>query len=142
MKILCDTGSTQSLMALHVLPSSEQMSVDASVLLQGVGLGVLRVPLHQIHLQSDLISDPIVVGVRPSLPVKGVSLILSNALVCGKVQPHLLIISDTEQVLCSPSTVDGPSDTIPVCVVTRAAVTRTPAQKNDAPTSQSVLLND
>ena len=89
MKILCDTGSTQSLMASHVLPSSEQMSVDASVLLQGVGLGVLRVSLHQIHLQSDLISDPIVVGVRPSLPVKGVSLILSNALVCGKVQPHL-----------------------------------------------------
>ena len=53
VKILRDTGSTQSLMVSHVLLSSEQMSVDASVLLQGVGLGVLRVPLHQIHLQSD-----------------------------------------------------------------------------------------
>ena len=118
------------------------MSVDASVLLQGVGLGVLRVPLHQIHLQSDLISDLIVVGVRPSLPVKSVSLILSNDLVGGKVQSHLQVVSDTEQVLCSPSAVDGPSDTIPACVVTRAAVTCTPAQKNDSPTSQSVLLND
>ena len=74
--------------------------------------------------------------------MKGVSLILSNDLVGGKVQPHLQVISDTEQVLYSPSAVDGPFDTIPACVVTRVAVTRTQAQKNDAPTSQSVLLND
>ena len=67
------------------LPLSEQTSVDATVLIQGVGMDVLRVPLHQIHLQSDLISDLVVVGVRPSLPVKGVSLILGNVLVGGKV---------------------------------------------------------
>ena len=109
VKILRDTGATQSLMASHVLMLSEQTSVDASVLIQGVGMDVLRVPLHQIHLQSDLISGPVVVRVRPNLPVKGVSLILGNDLAGGKVQPHLQVISDTGQVLCSSSAVDGPS---------------------------------
>ena len=61
MKVLRDTGATQSLMAFHVLPLSEQLSVDTSVLIQGVGMDVLRVPLHQIHLQSNLISRPVVV---------------------------------------------------------------------------------
>ena len=41
-----------------------------------------------------------------------------------------------------PSAVDGPSYTFPVCVVTGTAARHTPAQKNDALTSQSVLLND
>ena len=142
VKILRDTGATQSLMASHVLPLFEQTSVDASVLIQGVGMDVLRMPLHQIHLQSDLISGPVVVGVRPNLPVKGVSLILGNDLAGGKVQPHLQVVSDTEQVLCSASAVDGPSDTFPACVVTRAAARRTSAQVNDAPMSQSALLYD
>jgi len=43
------------------------------VLIQGVGMDVIRVPLHQIHLQSELVSGPVVVGARPSLPVKVVS---------------------------------------------------------------------
>ena len=85
VKILRDTGATQSLMASHVLPLSEQTSVNVSVLIQGVGMDVLRVPLHQIHLQSDLISGPVVVGVTPNLPVKDVSLILGNDLAGGKV---------------------------------------------------------
>lgn len=55
-KMLHDTGAIQSLMASHVLLISEQPSVDASVLIQGVGMDVLRVLLYQIYLQSDFIS--------------------------------------------------------------------------------------
>ena len=136
VKILRDTGATQSLIASHVLPLSDQTSAGASVLIQGVGLDVMRVPLHQIHLQSDLVSGPVVVAVRPSLPVKGVSLILGNDLAGGKVQPDLQVISNTEQILCSRPTTDGVSDTFPACVVTRAAARRVQAQQNCAPTNQ------
>ena len=118
------------------MPLSDQTSAGASVLIQGVGLDVMRVPLHQIHLQSDLVSGPVVVGVRPSLPVKGVSLILGNDLAGGKVQPDLQVISNTEQILCSRPTTDGVSDTFPACVVTRAAARRAQAQQNCAPTNQ------
>ena len=51
VKILHDTGATQSLIASHVLSLSDQTSAGASVLIQGVGMGVIRVPLHHIHLQ-------------------------------------------------------------------------------------------
>ena len=34
-------------------------------------MDIMRVPLHQIHLKSDLVSGPVVVGERPTLPVKG-----------------------------------------------------------------------
>ena len=52
--------------------------------------------------------------------MKAVSLILGIDLLVGKVQPHLQVFSDTEQVLCSPSAVDGPTDAFPACIVTRA----------------------
>ena len=84
IKILRDTGATQSLM-LGVLPFSQESSTGISVLLQGVELGVVRVPLHAVHLESDLVSGPIAVGLRPSLPVKGISLILGNHLAGDKI---------------------------------------------------------
>ncbi|VDI28681.1 Hypothetical predicted protein [Mytilus galloprovincialis] len=54
IKILRDTGASQSLLLEGVLPLSEKTSVGASVLLQGVELGCIDVPLHRIYLKSDL----------------------------------------------------------------------------------------
>jgi len=50
------------------------------VLIQGVGLDVINVPLHQIFLKSKLVSGPVIVGIRPTLPIEGISLILGNDL--------------------------------------------------------------
>jgi hypothetical protein len=36
---------------------SERTSTDKSVLLQGVELGVIDVPLHEVYLNSDLIGE-------------------------------------------------------------------------------------
>ncbi|VDI50321.1 Hypothetical predicted protein [Mytilus galloprovincialis] len=70
IKILRDTGASQSLLLEGVLPLSEKTSVGASVLLQGVELGCIDVPLHRIYLKSDLITGPVIVGVRPNLPLR------------------------------------------------------------------------
>ena len=78
VKILRDTA--QSLLVDGTLPLSEQTSVGASVLIQGLGLDVINVPLHQIFLKSELVSGPVIVGTRPTLPVDGISLILGNDL--------------------------------------------------------------
>ena len=142
VKILRDTGATQSFIASHVLPLSDQTSVEASVLIQGVGMDVIRVPLHQVHLQSDLISGPVVMGVRPSLPVKGVSLILGNDLAGSKVRSNVHVVNSTQQVLCSPPIADEPSDVFPACVVTRAAARRAQEQETDLPMSQPITLTD
>ncbi|VDH97949.1 Hypothetical predicted protein [Mytilus galloprovincialis] len=77
-----------------VLPLSEKTSVGASVLLQGVELGCIDVPLHRIYLKSDLITGPVIVGVRPNLPVEGVTLLLGNDLARNKVVAEPIVTSE------------------------------------------------
>ena len=78
VKILRDTGATQSLMLDSVLPLTKNSFTGANVLISGVEMGVLEVPLHEVNIKSSLINGNIVIGMRPSLPVKGISLILGN----------------------------------------------------------------
>ena len=85
VKILRDTGATQSLMLDSVLPLTENSFTGANVLISGVEMGVLEVPLHEVNIKSSLINGNIVIGMRPSLPVKGISLILGNDLAGEKV---------------------------------------------------------
>ena len=85
VKILRDTGATQSLMLDSVLPLTENSFTGANVLISGVEMGVLEVPLHEVNIKSSLINGNIVIGMRPSLPVEGISLILGNDLVGKKV---------------------------------------------------------
>ena len=85
VKILRDTGATQSLMLDSVLPLTENSFTGANVLISGIEMGVLEVPLHEVNIKSSLINGNIVIGMRPSLPVEGISLILGNDLAGEKV---------------------------------------------------------
>ena len=85
VKILRDTGATQSLMLDSVLPLTENSFTGANVLISGVEMGVLEVPLHEVNIKSSLINGNIVIGMRPSLPVEVISLILGNDLAGEKV---------------------------------------------------------
>ena len=78
VKILRNTGATQSLTLDSVLPLTENSFTGANVLISGVEMGVLEVPLHEVNIKSSLINGNIVIGMRPSLPVEGISLILGN----------------------------------------------------------------
>ena len=51
-----------------------------TVLLQGIEVSKLNVPLHRVHLKSNLNTRPVVVGVIPSLPIRKVDRILRNDL--------------------------------------------------------------
>ena len=83
--ILRDTGDNQSLLLEATLPLSEETSAGVNVLIQGLEVKPISVPLHRVKLQSNLVSGVVTVGIRPSLPVKGVDLILGNDLAGGKV---------------------------------------------------------
>ena len=71
LKILRDTGATQSLMLDSLLPPTENSFTDANVLISGVEMGVLEVTLHEVNITSSLINGNIVIGMRPSFPVEG-----------------------------------------------------------------------
>ena len=116
VKILRDTGATQSLMLDSVLPLTENSFTGANVLISGVEMDVLEVPLHEVNIKSSLINGNIVIGMRPSLPVEGISLILGNDLA-------------GERVMVDPRVVEKPRDDektekfpgiFPASVVTRS----------------------
>jgi hypothetical protein len=117
---LTDTGAAQSLLLESVLPLSERTSTEKSVLLQGVELGVIDVLLHRIYLKSDLITGPVIVGVRPTLPVKGVSLLLGNNLPGCKVVPDPIVC----EKLASGVASEDENDLHPACAVTRSMTRR------------------
>ena len=80
-----------------VLPLTENSFTGANVLISGVEMGVLEVPLHEVNIKSSLINGNIVIGMRPSLPVEGISLIHENDLA-------------GEKVMVDPTVVEKPRD--------------------------------
>ena len=123
--ILRDTGATQSLLVDGVLPLPDS-TATGTVQIQGIELRVVEAPLHVIYLTSDLVNGAMTVGIRPTLPVKGISLILGNDLAGSKVIPDLQVMNDPD-----PQQVVGESDRVfPACAVTRAAARRARAEQD------------
>ena len=73
---LRDTGAAQSLILEGILPFSMESATGEELMLQGVELGHVSVPLHNVNLECDLVVGLVTIGVRPQLPVKGVAVIL------------------------------------------------------------------
>ena len=121
IQILRDTGASQTLLLDGVLPLSEKTATGKSVLLQVVHLGTFKVPLHLINLKSNFISGPVVVGVSPTLPVKGISLLLGNDLASGK---DILSPIVSENTLVGEKSDAEDKKIFPACVVTRAMAKR------------------
>ena len=78
------------------LPLSKETATGATMFIQGVGLAPVSVPLHTVFLCCDLVTGPVVVGTRPSLPVQGISLLLGNDLAGSRVTSDLSVTSDPE----------------------------------------------
>ena len=114
IKILRDTGASQSLILADILPFSEKTSSGTSVLIQGVECGTVNIPLHHVNLSSDLVTGPVVIGIKPSLPFKGVHLLLGNDLAGDKV-----VVNPNIGQTDDPIEQEIP-DLYPSCAVTRA----------------------
>ena len=120
IKILRDTGASQSLILADILPFSEKTSSGTSVLIQGVGCGTVNIPLHHVNLSSDLVTGPVVIGIKPSLPFKGVHLLLGNDLAGDKVVVNPLV-TDTPNIGHTDDPIEQKiPDLYPSCALTRA----------------------
>ena len=127
--ILRDTGASQSLMWEGALPFNRQSDTGMTVLLQGVELETFCVPLHKVYLKCNLVNGQAVVGVRPSLPIQGVSLILGNDLAGGRVVANPYV-SNVPHQDAAVEHVDGVLGLFPAFAVTRAMAKRAANQKD------------
>ena len=120
IKILRDTGAFQSLILADILPFSEKTSSGTSVLIQGVGCGTVNIPLHHVNLSSNLVTGLVVIGITPSLPFKGLHLLLGNDLAGDKVVVNPLV-TDTPNISQKDDPIEQKiPDLYPSCAVTRA----------------------
>ena len=120
VKILRDTGATQSLMLDSVLPLTENSFTGANVLISGVEMGILEVPLHEVNIKSSLINGNIVIGMRPSLPVEGISLILGNDLAGEKVMVDPRVVEKPRDDIKTERLAEKFPGIFPASVVTRS----------------------
>ena len=118
--ILRDTGVSQSLVLGSVLPFSDQSDTGTKVLLQGVELGTISVPLHKVFLRCSLKTGPTVIGVRSSLPVKGITVLLGNYLAGGRVVANPKVSDKPQMLTDDDGTTKHLSELFPACAVTRA----------------------
>ena len=120
IKTLRDTGASQSLILAVILPFSEKTSSGTSVLIQGVECGTVNIPLHHVNLSSDLVTGLVVIGITPSLPFKGIHLLLGNDLAGDKVVVNPLV-TDTPNIGQTDDPIEQEiPDLYPSCAVTRA----------------------
>ena len=118
------TEPSQSLLLEGILPLSDQSYTGSDVLIQGVGLGVISVPLHVVNLYTDLVSGPAMVGIRPTLPVQGVSFILGNDLAGKRVMAELCVFNKPQMNEASEDSDMSIPDIFPACAVTHMMARR------------------
>lgn len=117
--ILRDSGGAQSIILEGILPLTSESSCRSSAVVGGVEMGFVLAPLHNIHLQSSLVSRLFIVAVLPALPIKGVDFILGNDIAGDKVVPAPEVVDRPNLTLESEYTARK-CDIFPACVVTRA----------------------
>ena len=120
IRVLRDTGARHSFIVQSVLPFSADTQCGDYIVMRGMELGFIPVPRHDVMLECNLAKGVFSVGVRPELPLPGVSMILGNDICGGRVWPS---VSPAPVVVSEPLEVasDGPAlEVFPVCAVTRA----------------------
>ncbi|KAK9509341.1 hypothetical protein O3M35_006680 [Rhynocoris fuscipes] len=93
IKILRDTGASQSLILDTVLPFTDNSFTGKHVTIQGVGYEFISVPIHNICLNSKYAKGNFEIGVIHSLPFEDVTLILGNDIAGGVVNASSILNS-------------------------------------------------
>lgn len=138
--LLPDTETAQSFILQSALPFSKETYCGSDVLVQGIEMGIVKAPLHKLHLQSKLITGFVKVAVRSELPVKGISMIIGNDLAGGKVHPLPEVVDNP---LDEPSVLNKDHAAVltvfPACAITRAQSRKFP---NVVDLSDSFLMDE
>lgn len=68
VRILRDTGGSQSFLLAGILRVGAASSCNTSVIVQGIRMTYISAPLHRVHVHSKLTSGFFDAAVRDSLP--------------------------------------------------------------------------
>ena len=119
IKILQDTGASQSLILTKTMPFSESSYLGKHVLICGVNSSNYHaIPLHNLKLQADLVTGDVSLGIIECLPSDGIHLILGNDLASDKVNVNSILADEPCLSQQQPDPVEQViPDLYPSCVV-------------------------
>ena len=120
---------------------SVNTSTGESVIAQGIDRRCVNIPLHKVNLVSDLVSGSVVVGTRPTLPIKGVSLLSGNDLAGGKVVPDPKVTSKPITLVSTEKLQEVIPGIFPSCAVTRTMAEKSQEEPKDCKQSTDVLVD-
>ena len=101
----------------------------------------MNIPLHKVKLVSDLVTGSVVVGTRPTLHIKGVSLLLGNDLAGGKVVADPKVTSKPITLVSTEKLQEVIPGIFPSCAVTRAMAKKAQEEPKDCKQSTDVLVD-
>lgn len=96
IKVLRDTAASQSFVLESVLTFCDKSYSRENVLVQGFEMGFASVPLHEVSLTSELVTGEFKMGVRPSLPVQNVHVLLGDDIMGGVVFPKPVVTNSPQ----------------------------------------------
>ena len=118
VRILRDTGASQSLLLGNTLPFSETSFTGSNALIKGINCDdFASVPLHRVQLFSDLVCGEVKVGLQDSLPFEGVQFLLGNDLAGNKVYAHPIVTEKSSYELQNNAV--NSDKVFPSCAVTQ-----------------------
>lgn len=136
--ILRDTGAAQSLLLTGVVELPSEVS-SRSALVKGLGGQYECVPLHVVHLKSNVVTGPVTVGVVSTLPVQGIGLLLGNDLAGSQVCVMPVVDSTPLEVSETQELEQQHPEVFTACVVTRA---RARAREAEAQAVEALSVPD
>ncbi|XP_038154159.1 uncharacterized protein LOC119791876 [Cyprinodon tularosa] len=134
VRILRDTGGSQSVILSNVLPFSHESACGYNSVLRGIEMGYAPRPVHRVYIKSKLITGFFPVAVCPDLPIDGVAILMGNDIAGGLVLPTLEVLDNPLNQTTQETSDPG---LYPACVVTRAQARKAP----DIAISDSILMS-
>lgn len=134
IRILRDTGANQSLILKSALPWTKETDTGRMVSCRGAG-GKFCIPLHKVWLDCGYITGEVTIGVKETLPVDGVDMLMGNDLGKKRVIPNLQMVENPLKEMTEATTTQAAvhhstrgeaevPEVFPVCAVTRAMARR------------------
>ncbi|CAI5662792.1 unnamed protein product [Oreochromis niloticus] len=135
VRILRDTGGSQTVILSSVLPFSAESECGFNSVLRGIEMGYAPRPVHRVFIKSKLVTGFFPVAVCPALPIEGVAMLLGNDIAGGLVLPRLEVLDNplnqkTSDVSMHPGL-------YPACAIIRAQARK----DTDVDLSDSVLMS-
>uniref|UniRef100_A0A3B3XHV5 SCAN box domain-containing protein n=1 Tax=Poecilia mexicana TaxID=48701 RepID=A0A3B3XHV5_9TELE len=142
VRILRDTGGSQSFILSSLLPFNADTSCNASTIVQGIGMAYVPAPLHHVHIKSKLASGLFKVAVRNSFPVQGVEFIMGNDLAGDKVLPIPEMVDNPSCMMGEDEMLKSHPDVFAVSALTRSQAHKLKEVNLDDSVLGSALMED